>query len=540
MTALRDNEVVLHYSSRLEDDLTFRTKHAHLAVERKEAHMLELDGVAVYTADVYRGVDLDWLRHFQLEVAYVRVSPSSRVREYAAVNALLDSRHYLEWGNNVFALFSRHSIIPSPLVRDGITVGDAMREGLGALFGIAGYELMSPLLNGLPRSTGYETLTLVFRRVSYPLARFFHTTAGDASDGSVSAARFPPLPAGCRVVRPPFALSYDVDACTLFLDLETLTGHRIGVWAASFAEYAGGSVAPVELQLPASARIRVLGSPMISAPSRVATPAAMLRAFGEVCVRHGLPISASLSQLVSWSGVPDDDTGSEDIKSLRAALHQAWPGVEPFFPLANQTWYARMRTMSSLAKLHRHEKSTVAMFGFIQGVPAAPLSQLCKGARLMHTRAQMKVRPLVPGGGKGPGKGKAWSGKGIWRLDQGKAHGGKGKAHGGKGNGALITIGNGQVGQAPSPSQVATRGASSRAECSDVHCRIRVWLRLWPLDAAGEHTADRQPKLEAAQAPQRPLQPLPPPGCDGFRCRYLISCADHPELGTSPRDVCCL
>lgn len=396
-TALRDNEVYLHYSSRLEDDSTFAAAHQQAARKGKNRIMLAKDGIAVYEGNVYQNVDLEWLRKFQLELVYARMSPAARVREHVAANAAFSSRHFLEWGNNVFPLFARATMLPEA-IWDGSsrkrTVGELVDNGLGALFAVAGYEaaLPPPERSRQPpqrRQTAADEGHLTLRRVSYPLARFFHITYGDLANETVRNRSLPLLPCGCLYAVQPYSLGNDVQTCTLFLDLETNDRRRIGVWASNYVNFKGcpaGSRAPQVLRVPLDARLRAIGAPFVGSPGRSAPAYTVLRAFGEVCARHGHATSDSVTALRTGSpwwgrlmprtlarlaGVADEDT------------HEAWPGSSAFLPEGNQTWYARMRTMPALTD--SGSALDVDMFGFQQGVRPISLRTLCRRTTVRYS-----------------------------------------------------------------------------------------------------------------------------------------------------------
>jgi len=69
------------------------------------------------------------------------MSPAARVHEHLVATAMLASRNHVEWGNNVFALFARATMLPAALAGAGrrdVGVKDALDKGLGALFAVAG------------------------------------------------------------------------------------------------------------------------------------------------------------------------------------------------------------------------------------------------------------------------------------------------------------------------------------------------------------------------------------------------------------------
>ncbi|KAG8462908.1 hypothetical protein KFE25_001681 [Diacronema lutheri] len=396
-TALRDNEVYLHYSSRLEDDARFAAAHQQLARKGKTRVMLAKDGIPVYDG-VYERVDLEWLRAFQLELVYARMSPMARVREHVAGSAVFGSRHFLEWGNNVFPLFARASMLPNAILDAPSrkrTVGDLVDVGVGALFAVAGYERTRakapadgrrPAVRAAEAARAMDAGHLTLRRVSYPLARFFHVTYADLSNETVREAPLPRRPCGCLYAVAPYTLGNDVGSCTLFLDLETSDRRRIGVWASNFVRYSGcadGSRAPPVLRLPLDARVRAVGSPFLATPGRSVPASAVLRAFGELCARRGLPMAASVAAL--RVGGPWWRALLPSALARAAGVYEdsaAWPDLGPFLPEGNQTWYAHMRTMPPLTVSGSLD---VDMFGYTQGVRPVALRTLCRRIVVRYT-----------------------------------------------------------------------------------------------------------------------------------------------------------
>jgi len=355
-------------------------------------------------ADAYAGVDVEWLRAFQLELLYARMSPAARVREHVAANAMFASRHFLEWGNNVFALFARATMLPADLAGAGnrkLSIKDVADKGLGALFAIAGYEhTRAPDEAGAGRrqrsarrQSAADAGHLVLRRVSWPLARFFHIASGDLADQAVRDAHLPPQPVGCLDAVPPFSIGNDEVGCTMFLDLETGDRRRIGVWASNHAHFSNplgtlASQAPPVLRLPLDARLRNVGSPMVGAPGRSAPAEAVLRALAALCVRRGHAMSKSLAALGPWRSQWASWLPERIGRAVGARAHLAWPGTRPFFPEANQTWYARMKSMAPLADAD--QVGETAYFGYPQGVPTTPLRNLCA-----HTHVRFSWRDKV-------------------------------------------------------------------------------------------------------------------------------------------------
>lgn len=386
-TALRDNEVYLHYSSRLEDDDAFAARNEQLAVKGKTRPMQQKDGLTGIYHDVYARVDLEWVRAFQLELLYARMSPMARVREHVAANAVFASHHFLEWGNNVFPLFARASMLPRALLDApgrGQTVGELIDAGIGALFAVAGYERVRTGRQLSAADDGY----LALRRVSYPLARFFHVTYAPEPRSAANASKLPKLPRGCRYAVPPYTLGNDVGSCTLFLDLTTRDRRRIGVWAANYAQFPGEKVsgAPPVLRIPLSAKLRALGSPFVAAPGRSAPATHVLRSFAEVCARRGYALSPSTEALRAgppiWRHLMPQALVRATERFFDERTSSVWPDAGPFLPEGNETWYARMRTMPSITDPATPDTD---MFGFPQGVQTVPLRSLCQRASVRYT-----------------------------------------------------------------------------------------------------------------------------------------------------------
>mmetsp|Transcript_10666 Transcript_10666/g.31676 ORF Transcript_10666/g.31676 Transcript_10666/m.31676 type:complete len:185 (-) Transcript_10666:22-576(-) len=115
---------------------------------------------------------------------------------------------------------------------------------------------------------------------------------------------------------------------------------------------------------------------MVGAPDRSAPAEAVLRAFAELCSSSGRIMSTFLealrrgqSQWARW--LPGRIASAVSARRL----HLAWPGTQPFFPEASQTWYALMKMIVPRADADQVEET--AYFGYPQGVPTVPLQTLC-------------------------------------------------------------------------------------------------------------------------------------------------------------------
>jgi hypothetical protein len=366
--ALRTNEVVLHYSTRFDDDATFAASHQDVLSRRRPSEALT-DGVPLFT-DAYARVNLTWLKRFQMESMYTRISPQARMREYLAANALIESTHFLDWGNSVLALVIRRTMLPDAFTRTGATtpsVRSLLEEGLGPLFGLAGYE---------PDGGPTEPSVLAVRRTSYPLARFFHV----AMAGAVHARRAPPRPAGCLKLIRPFVFAPDADACTLFLDLALPDGRRMAVYAANVRDFgtsrrrlharSGSSVAPRVLHLPLDAVLLDVGSPIMGASGRQVPSESLLVAAGHVCAQLGeRTLAAEMSAW--WRQLSETSPGTFSPR------HHAQLGRRLNLPFANRTWHSQMRY------LPRYDADPASsIFGYATGMPAVGIDAICRGAAL--------------------------------------------------------------------------------------------------------------------------------------------------------------
>ncbi|CAE8653092.1 unnamed protein product [Polarella glacialis] len=275
-------------------------RHNGLFTFYDRAHPEQTSGSrTIMDASSYSGVDLEFLRRYNLEVLAGRDSPIARLTQFMSAAANMQSTNDIDWGNSFAVMHFNRWWLPMLLQAPPQgTAGSvrALQLLLAPLFELIGFEPVSEaaaweytrllLPGGTKEGVATDKNELCLRRTTAPLSRLLLSARLAQGFAPLLRTGSGPIP------NPPMHVSCKTSSCELFLDLWLPnSAERLAVWSTDGPGIAVMNdvvpdLAATLLRLPLDAELLYVGRPIGDMPLFTALSPELNRSARHFCETH--------------------------------------------------------------------------------------------------------------------------------------------------------------------------------------------------------------------------------------------------------------